>query len=200
MIAGGWERWEEAKVILVFHLVGTAMEVFKTSVGSWEYPEENIFRIGGVPLFTGFMYSAVGSCIARSWRIFDLRFTHYPPFWATAALAVAIYVNFITNHYVWDARALLFPLAIALFWSTRVTGRLDGRALTLPVWPLFFAVGVLVWIAENIGSLSQTWLYPHQRDGWDWVELSKIGSWSLLMIVSLVLVSALHRPDRRDVR
>lgn len=55
------ETWEEAKVILLFHLVGTAMEIFKTSVGSWIYPEPSLLRLGGVPLFTGFMYAAIGS-------------------------------------------------------------------------------------------------------------------------------------------
>lgn len=55
MLAFKLETWEEAKVIFIFHVVGTAMEVFKTSVGSWIYPEASILRIGGVPLFTGFM-------------------------------------------------------------------------------------------------------------------------------------------------
>lgn len=49
------------KVIALFHLVAMGMEIFKThpSIGSWQYPEE--FRIGimNVPLFAGFMYSAV---------------------------------------------------------------------------------------------------------------------------------------------
>jgi uncharacterized membrane protein YoaT (DUF817 family) len=39
LLLGGLETIEEARVILVFHLVGTAMEVFKTAVGSWDYPE-----------------------------------------------------------------------------------------------------------------------------------------------------------------
>ena len=43
-------------MIAIFHVVGTAMEVFKTAVGSWIYPGDAFFRIGGVPLFTGFMY------------------------------------------------------------------------------------------------------------------------------------------------
>ena len=60
------------------------MEVFKTSVGSWIYPEPSLLRIGGVPLFTGFMYAAIGSYIARCWRLFDFRFTHHPPLWALA--------------------------------------------------------------------------------------------------------------------
>ena len=72
------ETWEEAKVILIFHVVGTVMELFKTAHGSWIYPEESVLRIGGVPLFSGFMYAAVGSYIARVWRIFDFRFSTYP--------------------------------------------------------------------------------------------------------------------------
>src|SRR3546814_1856982 len=47
------ETWAEARVILMFHVVGTAMELFKTSVGSWIYPEASVLRLGGVPLFTG---------------------------------------------------------------------------------------------------------------------------------------------------
>ena len=56
MLAFRLETWEEAKVIFIFHVVGTAMEIFKTSVGSWIYPELSVLRIAGVPLFTGFMY------------------------------------------------------------------------------------------------------------------------------------------------
>src|SRR5690606_1751339 len=78
MIAFRLETWAEVRVILAFHAVGTAMEVFKTSAGSWLYPEPSLLRIGEVPLFSGFMYAAVGSYIARVWRIFGLRFTHYP--------------------------------------------------------------------------------------------------------------------------
>jgi len=37
------ETLEEAKVILLFHVVGTIMEIFKTSVGSWIYPEDAFF-------------------------------------------------------------------------------------------------------------------------------------------------------------
>ncbi|MGR5503916.1 DUF817 family protein, partial [Vibrio sp. DNB22_10_4] len=78
------ETWDEAKVILMFHVAGTGMEVFKTAVGSWIYPEASLLRIGGVPLFTGFMYASVGSYIARAWREFDLRFSHHPPLVVTA--------------------------------------------------------------------------------------------------------------------
>ena len=55
------ERIAEAKVILIFHVAATTMELFKTAKGSWIYPEPNLVRIMGVPLFSGFLYSAVGS-------------------------------------------------------------------------------------------------------------------------------------------
>ena len=73
------ETFEEAKIIFVFHVVGTVMEIFKTHVGSWVYPEFCYLNILGVPMFSGFMYASVGSFIARVWRIFDFRFDRFPP-------------------------------------------------------------------------------------------------------------------------
>jgi hypothetical protein len=99
LIATRLESRDEAKVILMFHLVGTVMEVFKTSVGSWVYPEASFLRLGGVPLFSGFMYASIGSYIARAWRLFEFRFTHHPSFAATVWLAMAIYANFFTHHF-----------------------------------------------------------------------------------------------------
>jgi len=81
LLWSGLETKEEAKVILLFHVVGTVMEIFKTHVGSWAYPEDSLLKIANVPLFTGFMYACVGSYIARVWRIFDFRFTRFPPLW-----------------------------------------------------------------------------------------------------------------------
>lgn len=196
LLAKGWETWDEAKAIIVFHIVGTVMEIFKTWAGAWVYPEPCLFRIEGVPLFTGFMYSAVGSYIARSWRLLDLSFDNYPRFALTALLATLIYFNFYTHHYVWDWRYALMAATMLLFWRTGVTLRLEGRSLRLPLWPLFIAVGTLIWIAENIATWANVWLYPVQMDQWRLVPTQKIGSWTLLMIVSFVLVSAIHRPDR----
>ena len=113
------ESLDEAKVILLFHIAGTVMELFKTAAGSWIYPEPSLLRIGEVPLFSGFMYAAVGSYIARIWRIFEIRFTHYPPLWTTWLLAAAIYVNFFAHHWIWDFRWLLFAVTFLLFWRTR---------------------------------------------------------------------------------
>ncbi len=117
LIASRLESREEAKVILMFHVVGTLMEVFKTSVGSWVYPEASFLRIGGVPLFSGFMYASIGSYIARAWRLFDFRFTHHPPFVATVWLAIAIYINFFTHHFLPDARGIPVRGRGSSFWA-----------------------------------------------------------------------------------
>jgi uncharacterized membrane protein YoaT (DUF817 family) len=39
------ETVREAQIIFIFHVIGTAMELFKTNVGSWTYPEPSIFHI-----------------------------------------------------------------------------------------------------------------------------------------------------------
>ncbi len=197
MLALKLESWDEAKVIFLFHLVGTAMEVFKTAMGSWTYPEDSLIRIGGVPIFTGFMYACVGSYMARVIRIFDMRFVHYPPFWITVALAVAIYINFFSHHYVWDARYLLFIAVFAVFWRTRIYFTVDQAARWMPLLLAAFLTSFFLWIAENIGTLSGTWLYPSQKAaGWRPVTLQKMGAWYLLLVISFVLVTIVHRPDK----
>ncbi|HAR50430.1 MAG TPA: DUF817 domain-containing protein, partial [Roseovarius nubinhibens] len=111
----GLETWEEARVILLFHLTGTAMEIFKVHAGSWSYPEPGLLKLYGVPLFSGFMYASVGSFMARTIRVFDMRFAPFPPFWTTLVLAVAIYVNFFSHHFLPDIRLGLFAATVLLF-------------------------------------------------------------------------------------
>jgi uncharacterized membrane protein YoaT (DUF817 family) len=186
------ETLEEARVILVFHLVGTAMEVFKTAMGSWTYPEFAYARIGGVPLFTGFMYAAVGSYIARAWRLFDFRFSHHPPAWAVLGLGAAIYVNFFTHHFTWDARWVLFVAAGVMFGRCRIWFRPWRRHRWMPLLVGFGLVALFIWFAENLGTFAGAWLYPHQRGGWSMVPPAKFGAWFLLMLLSYALVFALH--------
>ena len=170
------------------------MEVFKTAAGSWIYPEEAVLRIGGVPLFSGFMYPAVGSYIARVWRIFDFRFTHFPPLWAAGALAAAIYVNFFTHHWLPDVRVPLLLATAALFWRTRIWFRPYRTYRWMPLLIGFLLVALFIWLAENIGTFSQAWAYPDQREGWRIVSPQKLVAWYLLMIISFVLVALVHRP------
>lgn len=188
------ETLEEAKIILVFHVVGTVMELFKTAMGSWIYPEASVLRIGGVPLFTGFMYAAVGSFMARCWRLFDFRFTHHPPLWALSLLAATIYVNFFTHHYVWDARYLLFAATFLLFGRCWIYYRVWKVHRRMPLLLAAVLTAFFIYLAENVGTFTAAWVYPNQRDGWHLVPLAKMGSWFLLMIISYALVAALHRP------
>lgn len=197
MILGKLETLEEARVILVFHVVGTAMEVFKTSVGSWVYPEPSILRIGGVPLFTGFMYAAIGSFMARCWRLFDFRFTRHPPLWALGLLSVAIYVNFYAHHYVWDMRLLLFAGAAALLGPCIIHYRIWRVHRRMPMLLAALLTALFIWVAENVGTFSAAWLYPHQKAGWTVVPLGKLGAWFLLMILSYTMVAALNGPRER---
>ncbi|MEW9807229.1 DUF817 domain-containing protein [Mesorhizobium sp. ZMM04-5] len=194
MLAFRLETPSEAAVILIFHIVGTAMEIFKTSAGSWIYPEDSFFRIGGVPLFSGFMYAAVGSYIARISRIFDMRYTGYPPAWTTIVLAAAIYVNFFAHHFVVDIRYALFAAAGLLFWRTTVHYRVFRFRHRMPLLVGFLLVALFIWFAENIGTWSRAWLYPGQAEGWTPVSLQKLGAWYLLMNISFVLVTLVHRP------
>ncbi len=193
MLAFRLESWNEAKVILAFHIVGTVMELFKTAHGSWLYPEPSVLRIGDVPLFSGFMYAAVGSYIARVWRIFHFRFEHYPPRWMTWVLAVAIYVNFFAHHWVPDIRLGLFAATAPLFWRTRVWFTPFRTERWMPLLFGWLLVALFIWFAENIGTFSRAWLYPGQESGWSMVHPQKLGAWYLLMIISFVLVSLVHR-------
>ncbi len=192
------ETLAEAKVILIFHVVGTAMEIFKTDVGSWIYPEENLFRLGGVPLFSGFMYAAVGSYLARISRIFDMRYGHYPPLWTTVALAAAIYTNFFAHHFIADLRYALLGVTAALFFRTVVHYRVFRLWHRMPLLLGFLLVALFIWLAENIGTWSRAWMYPGQVEGWTPVSIQKLGAWYLLMIISFVLVTLVHRPGRPD--
>lgn len=195
MLAFRLETWDEARVILLYHVVGTAMEVFKTAAGSWIYPGEAIFRIGGVPLFSGFMYAAVGSYIARVWRLFDFRFNRHPPLWAVHLLAVAIYVNFFLHHYWLDLRWLLFAAAGLLFGRCVIHYRIHRAHRRMPLLLACFLTALFVWLAENVGTATRTWIYPHQGEGWSMVSFGKLGSWFLLLIISYALVALVNRPE-----
>jgi uncharacterized membrane protein YoaT (DUF817 family) len=186
------ETWEEARVILLFHLTGTAMEWFKVSAGSWGYPEPALFKLMGVPLFSGFMYAAVGSYIARVIRIFDMRFTPYPPFALTLVLAAAIYVNFFAHHFLPDIRVALFAATLILYARTRVYFRITDRPLWMPLPLAAFLASLALWIAENVGTATGTWLYSGQLPG-QMVSLGKLGSWYLLLYVSFVTVTLVSR-------
>ncbi len=200
LLRAGLETAAEARTILVFHVVGTLMEIFKTAMGSWIYPEAAVLRIGGVPLFTGFMYAAVGSYIARAWRLFDLRYTGHPPLLWLMLLAAAVYVNFFSHHFLPDIRLLLFIAVVWLFRRTWVYFRVRSLDLRMPLLLGFVLIALFIWIAENVGTFAGAWVYPSQQGGWSPVSLGKMGAWFLLMIISYSLVAALHAREGEQGR
>jgi len=145
-----------------------------------------------VPLFSGFMYAAVGSYMARVIRIFHMRFAPYPPFWVTVLLGAAIYVNFFAHHFLPDIRVALFAATVLLFARTRVwfTNTDHARWMPLPVAALLSSLAL--WIAENVGTATGTWLYSGQLPG-QAVSLAKLGSWYLLLYVAFVTVTLISR-------
>ena len=194
------ESRREAAVIFIFHGVGTVMELFKTSVGSWIYPEHSLLHIGGVPLFTGFMYASIGSYIARAWRLFEFRFEQHPPLALCLGLSAAIYANFYAHHFLPDLRILLFVGVLLTFGRTWVYYRIRTEYRRMPLLLGFFLVAVFIWLAENAGTFTRAWQYPSQRNGWSLVPFGKLGAWLLLMILSYSMVAALHRRTLRQTR
>ena len=195
MVAFKLETLRELRVIVLFHLVGTIMELFKTDMGSWSYEAEGVLRIGAVPLFSGFMYAAVGSYMVRVYRLFDLKFATYPRRWVTAILAAAIYANFFTHHYIWDLRWVLLAAVVVIFGRCVMHFRVFRRQFRMPLAVSFLLVALFIWLAENIATWSGAWLYPSQVAGWHPVGLEKLVAWFLLMIISVVLVAWVYKPQ-----
>ena len=187
------ETWDEAKTIVLFHVAGFALEVFKTSAGirSWSYPDFAYSKLFGVPLFSGFMYAAVGSYIIQAWRLFDLRIRHHPPYWMANLIALAIYANFFTHHYVGDYRWYLGACILGLYARTTVLFRPLDRDRSMPLLLAFVLIGFFIWLAENIATFYGIWSYPHQMGAWATVHLGKWSSWSLLVIMSFTIVAGL---------
>ncbi|TQJ50119.1 DUF817 domain-containing protein [Phycicoccus sp. SLBN-51] len=193
-------RLETGREVLgtaAFHVVGLAFEVLKVRLGSWAYPEEALTKIGGVPLYSGFMYAAVGSYIARAWRLMDLRLTRYRP-WPTAVLAAAVYANFVTHHFLPDVRLVLALLLVAATWRTWVHYTVGEARYRMPLALSFVLIGFFLWLAENISTIFAAYRYPDQADGWSMVHVGKFGSWALLVVVSFVLVANWKTSHLRD--
>ena len=194
MLAFKLESGRELWVIVLFHITGTAMEIFKTDVGSWSYEAEGVLHIGAVPLFSGFMYAAVGSYMVRVYRLHRLRFSHYPRVWLTTLLAAAIYANFFAHHFIVDLRWVLLALVVLLWWRTVMHFQVWRVTLRAPLLLVFAGVALFIWFAENIATWAGAWLYPHQEGGWELVSPQKLIAWFLLMIISVVMVTWVYPP------
>jgi uncharacterized membrane protein YoaT (DUF817 family) len=193
------ETWDEVKAITLFHVIGFALEVFKTSSGirSWSYPEFAYTKLLGVPLFSGFMYAAIGSYIIQAWRLFDLRVRHHPPYWMAGLIAALIYANFFTHHYIGDYRWYLAACALGLYARASVIYRPLDRDRSMPLLAGFLLIGLFIWLAENIGTFFGVWRYPNQVGAWAAVHVGKWSSWSLLVIMTFTIVANLKHIKER---
>jgi len=205
LVATRVETWDEVKTLSLFHGFGLLLELFKThpAIHSWSYPEPGLFKVMGVPLYSGFMYAAVASYLTQAWRLFDLRILRYPDHRLSMLLAAAIYLNFFTHHFGPDLR---WPLTLAVLWVFRhtwvgFTVRPAGPRRRLHLVVSFLLIGFFIWVAENAATWGGAWAYPDQRLGWRPVGLGKVHSWSLLVILSFVCVADLkHLKERLKSR
>lgn len=189
MIAVRLETWDELKAITLFHLLGFALELFKTSsaIGSWHYPDDAWSKIGGVPLFSGFMYAAVGSYIIQCWRLMDLKIRHHPPILFAVLLSLALYANFFTHHFIGDYRWHIACIALGLYARSEVIFTPYDRPYRMPLLVAFILIGFFIWLAENLGTLFGVWQYPNQIGAWATVHVGKWGAWSLLVMMTFTI-------------
>lgn len=199
MVLAKLESWDELKAVTLFHVIGFGLEVFKTSSGirSWSYPDFAYTTLFGVPLFSGFMYAAVGSYVIQSWRLMDLRVRHHPPYWMAALLAVLIYANFFTHHYIGDYRWYLAACSLGVYARTTVTFRPLDRDRAMPLLLAFLLIGFFIWLAENVSTFFGIWRYPDQLGAWTTVHVGKWSSWSLLVIMTFTIVANLKHIKAR---
>ena len=124
-----------------------------------------------------------------------MRYSRYPQRRLTVLFAVLIYINFFSHHYLPDIRGLLFLTAAILYGPTWVYYRPYRTWRRMPLILGFGLVALFIWFAENIGTFTAIWLYPHQARGWELVRAGKYGSWFLLMIISFILVTFVSPPQ-----
>jgi len=191
MYKSGLESLDEIKVICVFHLIGLALEIYKVSMGSWSYPEPALTKLFGVPLYSGFMYASVASFMCQVWRRLRMDMTGWPGLLPAGLLGAAIYFNFFTHHFIYDFRWWLTGLVFIVFWKTWIIYRVREKAYRMPLSLAFVIVGFFIWLAENIATFLGAWKYPDQHDAWQIVSYSKISSWFLLVIISVIIVAQL---------
>jgi uncharacterized membrane protein YoaT (DUF817 family) len=67
-----------------------------------------------------------------------------------------------------------------------------GQRYWMPMPLAAFLASLFLWLAENIGTATGTWLYAGQSPE-QIVSFAKLGSWYLLLHVSFVTVSLISR-------
>ncbi len=199
MLAFKLETWEEAKVILIYHVVGTAMEVFKTDVGSWIYPEPSILPhrrraavlrlhvCGGRQLHRALLAAVRFSLPAAPSALVG-------PFAWRCDLYQLLRSSLHCGHSL-SACSRQQRCCSRAPGSTTRSGACIGacRCCLALVWCRCSSGSPRTSArSRGPGSIRTRW------SGWSAVSLGKLGSWFLLLIISYALVAAVNRPAAVD--
>lgn len=183
------ESARELLVITMFHLLGIVLEIYKVRMGSWSYPEPAYSTFMSVPLYSGFMYASVGSYVCQAWNRFEVQLQHWPGMRSALFISAGIYVNFFTHHFLYDFRWLLTVALVVVFSKTQIAfTTCKNRKRKMPLLLAFLLIGLSIWVAENAATYLGAWQYASQHEGWKMVNVGKISSWFLLVVLSIVLV------------
>lgn len=93
---------------------------------------------------------------------------------------------------MWDLRWGILGLSMIVFAKTKIRFEISTGSIQIPYLVLLMLLGLLLWIAENIGTFYTIWTYPHQEDLWEMVSFQKIISWYLLVLTALAIVYGLY--------
>ena len=108
-----------------------------------------------------------------------------------AVSSALVYLNFFTSHVTWDAR--LHARARAAVRDEADVGALHRRPAQVPdaARAVLRPHRLLPLAAENAATPLRAWQYPSQESAWTLVHAAKLGSWSLPVVVSIVLVATI---------
>ena len=187
------ETKQELLVIFSFHFFGLFFEIFKVNQGVWSYPEDAIFKIFQVPVYSGFMYAAVATYVIHAWKNLKLQLLNWPQTKYVLVISSIIYLNFFTNHYIYDFRWVIIVAIIFLFKKTSFNFQVGEKVRNISASLSFLLISFFIWMAENISTLLKAWQYPHQSDAWSVVDIRIISSWFLLVIFVVTLTITLSQ-------
>ena len=102
------------------------------------------------------------------------------------------------SKFLYPIFAIFYLLSVFYFWKTKLYFQLNEYKFKTPMLPVLLTLAFLIWIAENISTFYKIWLYPSQVEAWHMVGWGKLGSWYLLLLLSLVLVLKIlgHRDNQ----
>lgn len=187
VVAGGfgWLTRRELIAMLAGYVAVMVTELVAVAQGERSYPLEGWSEIGGVPLLAGFGGAAVVSYVCRLWRLLAIEVEHFQSVMA-GGVALLIYANFISRHWLLDIRALLAPLLLVVLRRCWVTFTLCDRQRRIPAALGYLATVLPLWALERLCAFLAD-------DGWLWsaVPVGSAGSWALLVAAAFLAVTFL---------